>query len=790
MDHPVEMEGNIDNNGEETASADKNNKEGTFDTIAIKIENLQQVRDDASDTKRQRTEGDNSTAYKTVDLISDEGDKTNTQMPTIEEQSLEVNSGPEQEESTEEEDFIPVGARGKVHWPFVITTDTTDTEIRGQGPGRLTHAVIQVEKKLQVKIQDAASPMGPQDLARRARDLLVHQMKKPAESRRKDPSYLIPNPVFEIDTTTQQTPGVRVTAEEQSLADAGVLEYTFQVELNLKQQPELTAFQHFASRMVAGDPEVQFLPWFANADEDLPVIDKRNSPFQTVRGEIKLKNYLGPYNKTRSRLYGRVKVRTRKDFEATKRHLVEWLRKDLHWIKADYIQARRISNIGILLGTYSVVDMAGTRTALENAVKKEIGRDIRLDLRLRRFKCKNRAGRNTTTTAFSVSVDSRQVSEATKGLRAILNRNCVPPTGRRIGFVTKATNDPRILQKNEELIAKHHEEVANDRKLYRKLGVPLTAAVTLKNGKTLSLQQTLCALSATRGGSLFTGVERMGKTETSLFTTHKSNMAEAKRTLQSLPQVMQRVLTLESYKALDMGNPPQHEPEYEAMIKQENEYLDGLLNLEHCTEIDIAKKRKKDDETVGAQTAISGLTNVSPQTQTTAGTSVWTNLSKGGDKQDTPMNMDIDDDEPVTQVTSTLTSTHPDVARLEQESKQQQQTISNMGKEIEHLRKSVQELVQYKSQEEESKTRFGEWQQKLNAQMNLVEGTANETKKGQATMQQDMSSLKGDLRKIMLLLQGGALPASRSANLNETSGNRGKRTTHDPDPPTEGSGRI
>ena len=56
------------------------------------------------------------------------------------------------------------------------------------------------------------------------------------------------------------------------------------------------------------------------------------------------------------------------NIEDIKGQIVEWLRKELHWIKADYIQAKRISNIGILFGTYNAVDKAGTRTALENAV--------------------------------------------------------------------------------------------------------------------------------------------------------------------------------------------------------------------------------------------------------------------------------------------------------------------------------------------------------------------------------------------------------------------------------------
>ena len=62
----------------------------------------------------------------------------------------------------------------------------------------------------------------------------------------------------------------------------------------------------------------------------------------------------------------------------------------------------------------------------------------------------------------------------------------------------------------------------------------------------------------------------------------------------------------DSYNALQIGNPPQPELELLAMRKQEHKYLDGILNLEHCIEIDITKNRKKDDKTMGAHTAVSG----------------------------------------------------------------------------------------------------------------------------------------------------------------------------------------
>ena len=82
------------------------------------------------------------------------------------------------------------------------------------------------------------------------------------------------------------------------------------------------------------------------------------------------------------------------------------------------------------------------------------------------------------------------------------------------------------LNKNEKLLAQHHENVVNERKLFRKIGVPLTAKVIMKNGNVQCFQQALCAISSVNGYPLFTGVETMGRTDASLFTTHKKNLRE------------------------------------------------------------------------------------------------------------------------------------------------------------------------------------------------------------------------------------------------------------------------
>ena len=95
-----------------------------------------------------------------------------------------------------------------------------------------------------------------------------------------------------------------------------------------------------------------------------------------------------------------------------------------------------------------------------------------------------------------------------------------------MSFITRTTDNPVIQKKIENLLAQHHEDVVNKRKLFRKIGVPLNAEVTMKNGNVHYLQQALCAIYSVNGDSLFTGVDKMGRTDTSLFTMHKKNLME------------------------------------------------------------------------------------------------------------------------------------------------------------------------------------------------------------------------------------------------------------------------
>ena len=76
------------------------------------------------------------------------------------------------------------------------------------------------------------------------------------------------------------------------------------------------------------------------------------------------------------------------------------------------------------------------------------------------------------------------------------------------------------------MITKIHKGIVNKRKLYRKIGVPIDTKVVMRNGRTHTLQQALCTIANTNREQMFTGVERMGRTDTSLFTAHKKNLSE------------------------------------------------------------------------------------------------------------------------------------------------------------------------------------------------------------------------------------------------------------------------
>ena len=518
-------------------------------------------------------------------------------------------------------------------------------------------------------------------------------------------SVLARNIALDMDATIVQAPGLKVTEEEQTLANAGLLEYTFQVEFKLKNNvTEIGMFQEFVRKVTAAEPTTKFLPLYGEGDNQ-PDIDQKHLPYATIKGRVRLQHYIGGLNRNRGKIYGRVKVQSKASFIETKEKIVDWLRQDLHWIKEDYIQTRRVSNIGLLAGTHGVVDLKRTREALEQAVEQEIQRKVKLDLKLRKVRCKNARGNEVMTAIYGVSVDACQVSEAVKGLRAVLHCNCRHPTGRQLTFVTRSNNDDVVDVKIENTLTAHYESIVSEKRLYRTLGVLLTQRVKLQTGLEVTLQQAICMLPSSDGKRLFTGVECMGNTATVVFTYHKKYIKEARKTVSVLHKVLQDVLDDQSYGRMVPGLSPKSTPEFDAMRQQENDYLDGFLNLHHYSEIDLTKKRKMDDDTVGARTAVSGLTNVSPQSNRSTGTA-WAKKrnvqQQPASAESAPMDYKTADTEKVEE--------------LVQESQHHKREIKNMGEELRRMQETLKQLAATQNAQEEANLRRERWATKLSAQ--------------------------------------------------------------------------
>ena len=273
--------------------------------VAINIKGLAKVCEEYADKRQKNEESEISSkaSYTLDDLYGDNGvppANKGSAIPSITENSgTDKTEEEDQPEIRAEEEFIPIGARGKVQWKIAITAVTTDAEINSQGPGSLTNAVIQVKKLINKKIQDMNSTLAPNTLAKKARDILVQWLESKPAAKPCQKSILVPNPAYQI-IFTQQNPGVSVTPEEQKLADSGDLEYTFQVELNIKNgKTDLTLFQEFVQKVLKFDDKLTFLPWGSTDNDGLPEINIRHSPYSLIRGAVFLCHYLEPYNRNR-----------------------------------------------------------------------------------------------------------------------------------------------------------------------------------------------------------------------------------------------------------------------------------------------------------------------------------------------------------------------------------------------------------------------------------------------------------------------------------------------------------
>ena len=565
---------------------------------------------------RTSNRDDSSDTVCTEDLYGCGDDKSTGMSVTS------VESDTKDEAREEDTQFATVGPRGKVNFQFTLTEKTTDDELSKTKKTHIRNEILRLEQEIGKTWTPDQSILDTIDHAK----LIIDYLKKTSINQgtqqnqaSEHSNRLIQNPLTAFDALTQQEPGTTVTKEEQHLINQNKLEYSFQLHLKTTGKVSDISLVHtFFEKVITQDRDAQFLAWNAEGVQPQPTVSHKNSIFQVLRGSTKLKQYIGNFNKNRGTLYCRVKINTDLTFSQMKDKIAPWLREKLHWIKEDYIQAKRVSNIGVLLGGTKSVDRDGTRATLERAIKAEIGREVKLDLRLRRITVTNQVGKNITTEIISVSVDSRQVSVAVKGLRAVLNKVVSPPSGRQMFLITQAT-DEDTKRKTDILLQKHHEAVQQERRSFGQTGIFINQPVHMKREPVTrrTIQQVLCTLRATNGKQLFTGIERMGNSNTTLFTHTQDNTAEARRTIKALPTVLKSLITETDFNTIRDKIRGVTVSELTAVQKVDNSYLDDLLTIHHYTDIDITRKRKKTEDATEVATAVSGLTQVSRTSTTT-----------------------------------------------------------------------------------------------------------------------------------------------------------------------------
>ena len=290
-------------------------------------------------------------------------------------------------------------------------------------------------------------------------------------------------------------------------------------------------------------------------------------------------------------------------------------------------------------------------------------------------------------------------------------------------LLTRSSNNEIIEEKTNMALTSHYESVVSDKQLYRKIGVNLTNSVTLKGGQQVTVQQALCSIPSSGGEQLFTGVECMGNTETVVFTFHKKHNEEARKTVYVLHKVLQGILEETSYDAMGTRLSPTPTPELEAMQQQENNYLDGILNLHHYSEIDLTKKRKMDDDTEGARTAVSGLTNVSPQSHTTT-CNAWTSRNVQRKTAAPAQHMDMD----------FKTAEVKRMENLEEENKRQRSALAAMENKMQQLQESVETLFTTKAATEHENARRAQWETEAADRMRSTEDRWNRQEEQNNTM--------------------------------------------------------
>ena len=204
-------------------------------------------------------------------------------------------------------------------------------------------------------------------------------------------------------------------------------------------------------------------------------------------------------------------MQSRIKFQELKEKLNEWLHKNDHYIRQDYIEAEQVSRIGFLLGSSKNVNRLDLRKKLEGAIEREMFKRIKIDLYLAKYWLRRSIGKSEYAESLGISVDSTLVAETIKILKSILNDRVQPPTGRVLNLVPRPQT-PKQRNKVNQLMKIQRSQARRERITIIGNTFNINEVVQLRNGRILTIQQALCSIKDDRNKQLFVGVEQTGET--------------------------------------------------------------------------------------------------------------------------------------------------------------------------------------------------------------------------------------------------------------------------------------
>ena len=314
-----------------------------------------------------------------------------------------------------------------------------------------------------------------------------------------------------------------------------------------------------------------------------------------------------------------------------------------NYVFKDNIQSQRISKLGYLLGSSMAVDRDDLRIKLEAALLKEVHVPIKLELYRARYwkrdNDKNMRRKSEVVEAIGISVDSTKVTESARCLKHILKDGVMSPTGRWMRLILRPRTEAD-REKSNKLLEYQKRGKLRERRTIVQSNLNIDQEVVLKTGERLTIQQAMCKISDKHDKQLFTGVDKMGKTNRLLFAYDKENSDEARGTIPLINNVLRDMTTTQSHQMI--GEPATDEDiEFlnEEKSKEQN-YLDGIfgsVGLHRYADISMESKKRQatkgddDSNSSGNMSVLTGVSGVSGMTTYTQSArsqrSAWTTNS-------------------------------------------------------------------------------------------------------------------------------------------------------------------